>query len=110
MILEAFSLDNNDNYRYGETPDRDWKKESNIDGMRFGLTKLEAVMEQYERRNWSYALLPIARCHGNWADITTIGSNLNFYLGGGYKGLFTLSSQSVFYVGGDGSALCRGRV
>ena len=85
VILEAFSLDNNDNYRYGETPDRDWKKESNIDGMRFGLTKLEAVMEQYERRNWSYALLPIARCHGNWADITTIGSNLNFYLGGGIR-------------------------
>lgn len=82
VILEAFSLDNNNNWRYGETPDRDWKKEANIDGMRFGLTKLEAVMAQYERRNWSYALLPIARCHGNWADIVTIGSNLNFYLGG----------------------------
>lgn len=53
-ILEAFSLDDNTNFRYGETPDRDWKKESNIDGMRFGLAKLEAVMAQY----WSYALLP----------------------------------------------------
>ena len=82
IILEAFSLDNNNNWRYGETPDRDWKKEANIDGMRFGLTKLEAVMEQYERDNWSYALLPIARCHGNWKDVVTIGSNLAFYTGG----------------------------
>lgn len=82
IILEAFSLDNNNNWRYGETPDRDWKKESNIDGMRFGLTKLEAVMTQYERANWSYALTPIARCHGNWEDIMTIGSNLAFLTGG----------------------------
>lgn len=82
IILEAFSLDNNDNWRYGETPDRDWKKESNIDGMRFGLTKLEAVMEQYESANWSYALLPIVRCHSNWTDVVTIGSNLAFYTGG----------------------------
>ncbi len=82
LILEAFSLDNNNNWRYGETPDRNWKKESNIDGMRFGLTKLEAVMEQYERDNWGYALLPIARCHNNWEDVTTVGSNLAFYTGG----------------------------
>ncbi len=82
IILEAFSLDNNNNWRYGDTPDRDWKKESNIDGMRFGLTKLEAVMEQYERENWSYALLPIARCHGNWENIVTVGSNLRFLTGG----------------------------
>lgn len=82
IILEAFSLDGNDNWRYGETPDRDWKKEANIDGMRFGLIKLEAVMEQYERENWSYALLPLARCHSNWADIESIGSNLAFYTGG----------------------------
>ena len=78
VILEAFSLDNNNNFRYGENPDRDWKKESNIDGMRFGLTKLEAVMEQYERANWGYALTPIARCHGNWEDITTVVSNIVF--------------------------------
>lgn len=82
IILEAFSLNNSNNFRDGETPDRDWKKESNIDGMRFGLTKLEAVMEQYESANWSYALLPILRCHGNWTDIVTIGSNLVFYTGG----------------------------
>lgn len=82
IILEAFSLDNNNNWRYGETPDRDWKKEANIDGMRFGLTKLEAVMEQYESANWSYALLPLARCHSNWADVVTVGSNLAFYTGG----------------------------
>ncbi len=85
IILEAFSLDNNVNFRISATPDRDWKKESNIDGMRFGLTKLEAVMEQYERENWSYALLPIARCHGNWADVEAIGSNLAFYTGGIWK-------------------------
>ena len=66
IILEAFSLDDNNNWRYGATPDKDWKKEANIDGMRMGPTKLEAVMEQYQRENWSYALLPIARCHGNW--------------------------------------------
>lgn len=82
IILEAFSLDGNNNWRNGETPDRNWKKEANIDGMRFGMTKLEAVMEQYERENWSYALLPIARCHGNWTDVVTIGSNLAFYTGG----------------------------
>lgn len=84
VILEAFSLDNNNNFRWGwgETPDRDWKKEANIDGMRFGLTKLEAVMEQYERANWLYALLPIARVHGNWTDVVTVGSNLAFYTGG----------------------------
>ena len=88
IILEAFSLDNNNNFRYGDTPDRDWKKKANIDGMRFGLTKLEAVMEQYEGRNWSYALLPIARCHSNWTDIVSIGSNLNFYM----KGIRNFSS------------------
>lgn len=82
IILEAFSLDDNNNWRYGDTPDKDWKKEANIDGMRFGLTKLEAVMGQYERENWSYVLLPIARCHGNWADVGTIVSNLDFYTGG----------------------------
>lgn len=82
IILEAFSLDDNNNWRYGDTPDRNWKKEANIDGMRFGMTKLEAVMEQYESYNWSYALLPIARCHSNWEDIVTIGSNLEFYTEG----------------------------
>lgn len=82
IILEAFSLDNNNNFRWGETPDRDWKKEANIDGMRFGLTKLQAVMEQYERENWLYALLPIARVHGNWTDVVTVGSNLAFYTSG----------------------------
>lgn len=82
IIMEAFGIDNNNNWRYGDTYDRDWKKESNIDGMRFGLTKLEAIMEQYEKDNWSYALLPLARCHDNWANIETIGSNLVFYTKG----------------------------
>lgn len=82
IILEAFSLDDNNNWRYGANYDRDWKKEANIDGMRFGWTKLEAVMEQYEKANWGYALLPIARNHGNWEDITAIGSNLLFYTKG----------------------------
>lgn len=82
IIFEAFSLDDNNNWRNREPFDRDWKKEANIDGMRFGLTKLEAVMEQYVSENWSYALLPIARCHGNWTDFAIIGSNLTFYTGG----------------------------
>ena len=80
IILEASLLDGNNNWREGDSYDRDWKKEANIDGMRFGWTKLEAVMEQYEKENWSYALLPIARIHGNWEDITVIGSNLVFYM------------------------------
>ena len=80
IVLEAFALDDNNNWLYGtETPDRDWKKESNIDGMRFGLTKLEAITKQYLPENWSYAVFPILRCHGNWADIWTVGSNLAFY-------------------------------
>lgn len=88
IIMEAFGIDNNTNWRNGDNYDRDWKKESNIDGMRFGLTKLEAVMEQYEKDNWSYALLSLARCHDNWADIETIGSNLAFYT----KGIREISS------------------
>ncbi len=78
IILEAFALDDNNNWRYGETFDKDWKKESNIDGMRFGICKLEAVREQYLPQNWAYALLPIARCHGNWASVETILANLFF--------------------------------
>lgn len=82
IIMEAFMIDNSNNWRDGATYDRDWRKESNIDSMRFGPTKLEAVMEQYEKANWSYALLPLARCHDNWADIKNICSNLNFYTKG----------------------------
>lgn len=83
VIMEAFALDDNNNWRYGtETPDRDWKKESNIDGMRFGLTKLEAIAQQYLPENWSYAFLPILRCHSNWSSIETVGSNVSFYTGG----------------------------
>ena len=82
VILEAISLNGNNNYRDGDTPDRDWKKESNIDGMRMGPVKLEAVMEQYEVRNWGYALFPIARCHGNWADVAVFNSNLEFFTKG----------------------------
>lgn len=82
IILEAFSLDDNNNWRYGDNFDRDWKKEANIDGMRFGLTKLEAVKEQYIRSNWGYALLPIVRCHDNWEDVGVINSNVDFYTEG----------------------------
>lgn len=82
IIMEAFGIDNNNNWRYGgATNDRDWRKECNIDGMRFGPTKLKAVMEQYEKTNWSYALLPLARCHDNWA-YNNISSNLTFYTKG----------------------------
>ncbi len=82
IILEAFSLNDDNNWRYGDNPDRDWKKESNIDGMRMGLTKLQAIMEQYEMRNWGYALFPIVRCHGNWANMAVLNSNLEFFTKG----------------------------
>lgn len=82
IILEAFSLDDNNNWRYGDNFDRDWKKEAYIDGMRFGLTKLEAVAEQYIQSNWAYALLPISRCHDNWEDVAAFNSNVGFYTGG----------------------------
>lgn len=82
IVLEAYSVNANDNFRGGESDDRDWKKESNIDGMRFGLVKLRAVAAQYRPRNWAYALLPIARCHGNWKDVEQIIENSRFLTGG----------------------------
>lgn len=81
IILEAFSLDSND-WRGGGNDDKDWKKESNIDGMRLGLVKLEAVREQYLPKNWAYALFPLARCHKNWADASQIYSNYAFFRSG----------------------------
>ncbi len=80
IILEAYSLDSNDNFRGGESDDKDWKKESNIDGMRFGVVKLQAVMEQYRPENWTYALLSIARFHGNWKHPGDILENARFLL------------------------------
>lgn len=82
IILEAFSLDSNDNWRGGENDDKDWKKESNMDGMRFGLVKLEAIKEQYRPQNWAYALFPLARCHKNWANASQIYSNYAFFRSG----------------------------
>lgn len=98
IILEAFSLDSNDNWQWDENKkndDKDWKKESNIDGMRFGLTKLEAIKEQYYPHNWAYAFFRIARCHGNWKDMEQIDKNYAFL----NDGILTFSpfrpSQSV---------------
>lgn len=81
LILEAFSLNSNNNFRGGETDDKNWKKESNIDGMRFGAVKLQAVMEQYRPENWLYALLPVARFHTNWKNSGNLLESSRFLLG-----------------------------
>lgn len=81
IILEAFSLNGDDNFRGWGGNDKDWKKESNIDGMRFGYVKLQAVKAQYLPENWSYALLPIARFHNNWRQPQDIPENVRFLLG-----------------------------
>lgn len=80
IILEALSVNGDDNFRDGAN-ERDWKKESNIDGMRFGCVKLQAVMEQYRPENWAYVLLPIARFHNNWKCPADIRENICFLLG-----------------------------
>lgn len=66
IILEAFSINGNNNWKDSE--DKDWKKESNIDGMRDGLVKMEAVAHQYDMENWAYAFLKLGRSHKNWMD------------------------------------------
>lgn len=80
ILLEAFSINSNSNWQTNnsEVFDRDWKKESNIDGMRMGLTKVEAVMAQYTPQNWAYALFRICRCHQNWKDAAQIQNNADF--------------------------------
>lgn len=84
ILLEAYSLDNNSNWQNGAfgaiNYDKDWRKESNIDGMRLGLVKLEAIAEQYTVKNWPYAFLRIARSHHNWKDIPQMIDNLNFMI------------------------------
>lgn len=62
--------------------DRLWLKESNIDGMRFGLPKIEAIQAQYIRENWLYAFDKFTRCHGNWKDFKAILSNCKFLIKG----------------------------
>ena len=82
ILLETFGINENNNWRYdppgSENYDKDWKKESNIDGMRFGLAKLKAIGAQYVRENWAYAFFRIARCHQNWKEPAQILSNLEF--------------------------------
>lgn len=95
IVLEAYSVNANDNFRGGETDDRDWRKESNIDGMRFGLVKLQAVIAQYRPENWAYALLPIARCHTNWKDTEQILENARFLASGAAKFESFRPSKSV---------------
>lgn len=84
LILETFGINDNNNWQgeNEETPDKDWKKESNIDGMKLGLVKLEAIKEQYLPKNWAYALFKIARCHGNWKDTELFTSNYDFLKNG----------------------------
>lgn len=84
ILLEAFGIDGNCNWQEkngrplgGDAFDRDWKKESNIDGMRLDLVKLEAIFEQYTPRNWPYALFKICRAHQNWKDTTQISLNFS---------------------------------
>lgn len=50
IILEAYSINGSDNFREEDTGDRNWKKESNIDGMRFSLTKLQAILSSITPR------------------------------------------------------------
>lgn len=80
ILLEAFGINSNNNWQTkdSETFDRDWKKESNIDGMRLGPVKLEAIMAQYTPQNWPYALFRICRSHQNWKDTAQIQGNAEF--------------------------------
>lgn len=79
ILLETFGLNNNDLWQNARDNDRVWQKESNLDGMRLGLTKLEAAAVQYRPENWVYALCPIIRCHTGWADNSRIPENWQFY-------------------------------
>lgn len=81
IILETFGINDNANWQNGneENYDRDWKKESNIDGMHFNWTKCEAIAAQYTMKNWGYALCKIARTHTNWKDVDLIKENIEFY-------------------------------
>lgn len=80
IILETFGINNNTNWQNEdeETIDKNWKKEGNIDGMRLGIVKLEAIMAQYLCKNWPYAFFEIGRCHGNWKDVSLLQSNISF--------------------------------
>lgn len=82
IILEAFSINENSNWQNDkyETYDKDWKKESNIDGMHFGRVKVEAILKQYNWKDWSYAFFRIIRSHHNWKDVDMIQSNYEFTL------------------------------
>lgn len=73
IILEAYSINKNDNWKSSD--DKDWKKESNIDGMRDGMVKLQAVAHQYDMENWAYAYLKLGRCHKNWMDVNVMMDN-----------------------------------
>lgn len=87
ILLETFGINHYDNWQVGEEEefDRNWKKESNIDGMRLGLVKLQAIMEQYIPANWFYALFKICRSHQNWKDVAQIKSNYEFLRRGVYE-------------------------
>lgn len=89
IILEAFSIDDNSNWQNGGRDDADfdknWKKESNIDGMKPGLVKLEAICNQYTAGNWFYAGCRLIRCHQNWKDANLIRSNYKYLQNGVYS-------------------------
>lgn len=77
VILEAYSIASNDNWK--SSGDKDWKKESNIDGMRFGLNKVTSIINQYDKENWIYAGCTFFRVHNNWKSPSYILDNFNFY-------------------------------
>ena len=79
ILLEAYAINSSDCMREQEGEDLAWAKCGNIDGMRFGLVKLQAIMEQYYPENWGLGLFPIVRYHGNWIDSQQIRDNIVFY-------------------------------
>ena len=81
VLVEAFGMDNNNNWQNtsDESFDKNWKKESNIDGMRWGLEKIEAICNQYTFADWPYAALKISRTHQNWTSVEQITANYDFY-------------------------------
>jgi hypothetical protein len=74
IVLEAYAIRDNDNFR---PEDRDWKKESNFDGMRWSANKASALFAQYLPENYLYAAFPLYRNHSNWVDFASIYTNID---------------------------------
>lgn len=88
LVLEALSLtpvrpnvcnmEPEDEWENELEEDRDWRKMDNIDGMRMGVTKIQAVLAQFYPQNWIYALAKIQRSHDNWKRTDYLWKNLEF--------------------------------